>query len=152
VAAPAVAVLGLAFKPETDDLRGSPALEVIGRLLEEGIHVRAHDPKAMARARLILPNLHYAPDAYDALTGADAVLLATEWQDYLELDWVVVRRRMRGRVVVDGRNVLNGDLLRALGFDYRGFGRQRARDPIPDFADGAPGWDTASERSVLRQH
>jgi UDPglucose 6-dehydrogenase len=152
VGAPAVAVLGLAFKPDTDDLRGSPALDVIGRLLEEGIQVRAHDPKAMAQARLVLPNLHYASDAYEAVTGADAVLLATEWQDYLELDWVAVRKRMRGRVVVDGRNVLNGGLLRALGLDYRGFGRRRAREPIPVFADGAAGLEIASDRSVLRQH
>jgi len=124
-----VAVLGLAFKPNTDDLRGSPALDVIGRLLEEGVHVRAHDPQAMAVARAHLPNVEYVEDAYAAATGADALLLATEWPEYLQLDWGMIGALMRGRLVLDGRNVLHGDRLTEAGIEYRSFGRAHQDRP-----------------------
>jgi UDPglucose 6-dehydrogenase len=140
-----VAVLGLAFKPHTDDLRGSPALDIIGRLLEQGVHVRAHDPQAMEAARRHLANVEYVHDPYAAATGADAVLLATEWPEYLQLDWVRIRTLMRGRLVLDGRNVLHGDRLTELGFEFRSFGRahpdrsastgtRRAPMPVPSRA------------------
>jgi UDPglucose 6-dehydrogenase len=121
--APAVAVLGLTFKPETDDLRGSPALDVIARLLERGARVHAHDPQALGQARLLLPTVHFAPDPYEVMAGVDAVLLATEWPEYLQLDWARIRGAMRGSLILDGRNVLHGGLLRRLGFEYRSFGR-----------------------------
>jgi UDPglucose 6-dehydrogenase len=123
---PSVAVLGLTFKPDTDDLRGSPALDVIARLLEEGVAVRAHDPMAMAHASLLLPNVHYAPSPYEAASGTDALLLATEWPEYLRIDWARMRQAMRGTFVLDGRNVLQARLMANLGFDYRSFGR-----PVP---------------------
>ena len=118
-----VGVLGLAFKPNTDDLRGSPALDVVGRLLDAGIAVQAHDPQAMGQARLLFPSVRYVDDPYGAVVGVDALLLATEWPIYQTLDWAKVRRLMRGRRVVDGRNVLHAGLLQGLGFDYRAFGR-----------------------------
>ena len=127
-----VGVLGLAFKPHTDDLRGSPALEVIARLIEAGVGIRAHDPAAMPAARLLAPDATYVRDAYEVAEGADALLLATEWPLYRELDWRRVRSLMRGRRIVDGRNVLHGGLLTRLGFDYRGFGRPRAGASTPD--------------------
>lgn len=143
---PVVAVLGLAFKPNTDDIREAPALDVIARLLEEGIRVRAHDPKAMANARLALPNITYCDDAYDAARDAGALLLATEWRDYLTLDWSRMRTLMRGDLLLDGRNVLDGRLLNALGFMYVSFGRTMAgpRPPSP-----APRGDGARSAGVL---
>ena len=120
---PTVAILGLAFKPDTDDLRGAPAVDIIRRLAGHGVRVRAHDPVAMEKARLVAADVEYATDAYEAAIGADAVLLATEWREYLHLDWERVGAAMRGRTVIDGRNVLDGEQLRALGFRYLAFGR-----------------------------
>ena len=113
---PVVAVLGLAFKPNTDDVRGSPALAIAGRLLKEGVVVRVHDPRALANASRVLPGVDCCPDPYSALEGADALLLATEWEEYGALDWVLIRETMRGKTVLDGRNVLNRVLLAELGF------------------------------------
>jgi len=120
---PIVAILGLAFKPNTDDVRGSPALGIAQHLLAEGVIVRAHDPFALVNASRVLPDVEYSEDAYSALDGADAILLATEWEEYYDLDWILVRESMRGKTVVDGRNALNGVLLSELGFRYRSFGR-----------------------------
>jgi len=122
-----VGVLGLAFKPNTDDLRGAPAVEIIERLLEEGMRVRAHDPVAMANAGAILPDIQYCRDAYEVAVGCHAILLATEWPEYLQLDWREVRSRMRGRVILDGRNALDRRALVGLGFDYLAFGQPPVR-------------------------
>jgi UDPglucose 6-dehydrogenase len=120
---PLVAVLGLAFKPDTDDVRGSPALRVAQRLAQEGVTLRAHDPLAAANARRVMPELDYFEDPYIALEGVDAVLLATDWKEYLALDWALVRELMRGNTVFDGRNFLDGPGLQQLGFHYLSFGR-----------------------------
>lgn len=122
--APTVAVLGLAFKPGTDDVRESPALDIIVRLLDAGIDVQAHDPVAMESARRVVSDVKYCDDAYGALSGADAVLLATEWDEYRDLDWRRVLTLMHGRTVVDGRNHLDGKLLRSFGFRYESVGRR----------------------------
>jgi UDPglucose 6-dehydrogenase len=127
---PIVAILGLAFKPNTDDVRGSPALAIAQRLLKEGVLVRAHDPFAIANARYILPEVAFAADPYSALEGADALLLATEWEEYGALDWVLVRETMRGKTVLDGRNALNGVFLGELGFRYSSFGRATRHNGI----------------------
>jgi len=123
LAAPTVGILGLAFKPNTDDIRESPAMDVAERLIHHGISVRAHDPKAMEEARRRLPEISYCLDAYDAVRGCDAILLATEWQDYLALDWSRIRSAMRGNVLFDGRNILDRELLYGLGFNYLALGR-----------------------------
>jgi UDPglucose 6-dehydrogenase len=118
-----IGVLGLAFKPNTDDTRESPALAVIAHLLEQGIKVRAHDPMAMDNARQIVPHIQFCENPYEVADGCDALLLATEWQEYLSLDWGRIRSLMRGNTVLDGRNVLDIDSLTSLGFRYLSFGR-----------------------------
>jgi len=127
-AAKVIAVLGLTFKPETDDMRDSPALGILPTLIEKGARVRAHDPKGVDEARALLPaEVEYCDDIYATLEGADAVVLMTEWNAYRGLDLDEALKRMRGRVFVDLRNVYEPDEMRAAGFDYccvgRGVGR-----------------------------
>jgi UDPglucose 6-dehydrogenase len=116
-----IALLGLAFKPGTDDMREAPSLVLAGRLLSEGAEVIAWDPVADGAAHL--HGVEIAADALEALDGADAAVVVTEWPEVSELDWAEAAGRMRGNVVVDGRNVLDPDKLRALGFVYEGIGR-----------------------------
>jgi UDPglucose 6-dehydrogenase len=124
--APTVAVLGLSFKPNTDDLRESPAVDIIRRLLASGVRVRAHDPVAMRGAGALLPEVEYCAEPHEAVANADAVFLATEWDEYRQLDWPRIRELVRGPVVVDGRNALDGARLRQLGFRYLSVGRPLA--------------------------
>jgi UDPglucose 6-dehydrogenase len=118
-----IGVLGIAFKPNTDDIRLAPAMEVIRRLLVEGAVVRANDPEAMARARAVFPDLHYSADPYEVACGADALLLLTEWEQYRRLDWKRIRVEMARALVIDGRNMLRPEEMKALGFEYVSFGR-----------------------------
>ena len=118
-----VAVWGLAFKPNTDDVREAPALAIIDALAEHGADVVAFDPIAMDQARIHLGDrCRYAPDAYSALDGADALVLVTEWPEFRLVDVDEVSKRMRGRVVLDGRNALDADQFAAAGFEYSGIG------------------------------
>lgn len=121
-----IALLGLTFKPGTDDIREAPALAMIEMLQERGAEVSAFDPQGMEAVRQIHPQVKMATDAYGAIDGADAVLLVTEWPEFLDLDWSKVRKRMRGRWILDGRNVLDGDKLRASGFAYACVGERRS--------------------------
>jgi UDPglucose 6-dehydrogenase len=116
-----IALLGLAFKPGTDDMREAPSLVLAGRLLSEGAEVTAWDPVADGRSQL--HGVEVAESALEALAGADAAVIVTEWPEVSELDWAAVGERMRGRVVIDGRNVLDPEEMRALGFAYEGIGR-----------------------------
>lgn len=118
-----VAVLGLAFKPFSDDIRDSPALDVAVRLRGLGVTVTATDPQAIGEARRRQPQLRFAAHADDALRDADVVVLVTEWPEYRELDPVRVGRIARGRTIIDGRNVLDAAAWRAAGWTYRGLGR-----------------------------
>lgn len=118
-----VGVLGLAFKANTDDIRFSPALEVVRRLLEEGAEVQAYDPEATARARKLFPQVSYRQDPYQAAQEADALLICTEWEEFRSLDWAQVGGVMARRLVIDGRNLLQAAQMRALGFEYHCFGR-----------------------------
>jgi UDPglucose 6-dehydrogenase len=118
-----VAVLGLAFKANTDDIRFAPALEVIRRLLEEGAQVQAADPQAISRTKQFFPKVSYFEDPYEALKGADAALVCTEWGVYRDLDWEKAGHLMRRRLVIDGRNLYNSKKMQSLGFDYYSFGR-----------------------------
>jgi len=120
-----VAVWGLAFKPRTDDMREAPAITVIEGLLEGGAEVRAYDPKAVAPAR------HHFGDrvtlctrAYEAVTGADALVVVTEWNEFREPDFAKIRSLMRHAAVFDGRNIYDPHVLRELGFHYEGIGRR----------------------------
>jgi UDPglucose 6-dehydrogenase len=117
-----VALLGLAFKPGTDDMREAPSLVLAGRLLAEGASVSAWDPVADGRAHLD-GEVEIAATPLAALEAADAAVLVTEWPELRELDWAEAAKRMRARVVVDGRNMLDPEELRALGFEYEGIGR-----------------------------
>ena len=118
-----VGLLGLAFKPNTDDMRGASSLVLAARLQAEGAHVRAYDPIAEDEARELMPQLDYAPDALDAVADADAVVLVTEWPELIELDWHEVARAMRGTIVIDGRNALDAEAIQAAGLTYEGVGR-----------------------------
>jgi len=119
-----VALLGLAFKPDTDDMREASSLVLAARLQADGATVRAYDPIAEEEARRLMPGVEFAEDALDALDGADAVVLVTEWPEFRALDWGAARERMKGRLVVDGRNALDAGALAAAGFSYEGIGRR----------------------------
>ena len=118
-----VAVLGLAFKANTDDIRFAPALEVIRKLLEEGAEVHASDPQAISRTKPLYPKVTYHEDPYEALKNADAALVCTEWQIFKNLDWERAGKLMARRCVIDGRNLYAPKKMQELGFDYHSFGR-----------------------------
>lgn len=119
-----IAVLGLTYKPETDDMRESPSLAILPPLVEKGARIRATDPHGIAEARGCLPDsIEYVDDIYETLDGADAVVLLTEWNAYRGLDLEEVKRRMRGNVFVDLRNVYEPGPMRSAGFEYTCVGR-----------------------------
>src|ERR1700732_4181709 len=118
-----VGVLGLAFKPNTDDVRFAPAIEVVRRLIAEGARVRASDPVAMERARPLLNGAAFVEDPYEVAHGADALLLLTEWKEYRELDWKRIYRDMARPLILDARNMLPPAKMKELGFEYHSFGR-----------------------------
>jgi len=119
-----IAVWGLAFKADTDDMRDSPAVAITRRLVEEGAVVRAYDPGTGDRSRDLVPGVQICSDAYEAVDGADAVMLLTEWDEFRWLDFERVATLMRGRAVVDTRNLLDPTAMRRRGFEYRGVGRR----------------------------
>jgi UDPglucose 6-dehydrogenase len=119
-----IAVLGLTFKPETDDMRDSPSLSILSRLAGDGATIRAFDPEGMEQARPLLPDaVQYCADAMDAISGADALVLITEWNEFRALSPARLAEAMRGRVLVDLRNVYDPVAMRQAGFDYHGVGR-----------------------------
>jgi UDPglucose 6-dehydrogenase len=118
-----IGVFGLAFKPNTDDIRFAPAIELIHRLLHEGARVRAYDPQAMDKARAVLPQIEYASDPYKAAEGLEALLIATEWPEFRALDWNRIRDAMARPLILDGRNLLSPSEMKALGFEYHSIGR-----------------------------
>jgi UDPglucose 6-dehydrogenase len=119
-----VAVLGLAFKANTDDIRFSPALEVVKELVRQGAQVQASDPEAISRARALFPSVSYHEDPYEALRDAEAALVCTEWDEFRDLDWERAGKLMARRLVIDGRNLYSPSRMRKLGFDYHSFGRE----------------------------
>jgi UDPglucose 6-dehydrogenase len=119
-----VAVLGLAFKPNTDDIRFAPALEVLKRLLEEGAIVHASDPQAIPRTKTLFPQVQYHANPYDALRDADAAVLCTEWDSFRKIDWQRAGGMMARTLLVDGRNFYSPQRMRDLGFEYYCFGRE----------------------------
>ena len=118
-----VGLLGLAFKPNTDDLREAPSLDIARVLLAAGAHVRAYDPAAMEGARVKLPAVEYTKDAYAVAAGADALVVVTEWNEFRHLDMARVKASMRRPVIVDGRNIYDPAVMHGHGFTYRGIGR-----------------------------
>jgi UDPglucose 6-dehydrogenase len=118
-----VALLGLAFKPNTDDMRGASSVVLAARLQAEGAPIRAFDPVAEDEARKLMPELDYSDSGLDTVTDADAAVLVTEWPELLALNWSEVAAAMKGTLVIDGRNALQPEVIRAAGLLYEGIGR-----------------------------
>lgn len=118
-----ITVLGLAFKPDTDDIREAPSLDIINELHKRGAKIKAYDPIAIENAKKVLKlPIHYFHEAYDAIAGSDAVLLLTEWKEFKELNVRKIRSLMNRRVFIDGRNIFEAKAMRAKGFEYYGIG------------------------------
>ncbi len=130
-----IALLGLAFKPDTDDMRDASSLVLAARLEGEGAEAVAYDPIAAERARVLLPTVELAPSALEALEGAEAAVLVTEWPEFADLDWAEAAARMERPLIVDGRNFLDRAALLAAGFEYEGIGRAPGSAPAPTRAD-----------------
>ncbi len=118
-----IALLGLAYKPGTDDIRDSPAIQLLQRLLAAGARVRAYDPQAMPTVHAALPEIVCAASAYEAAESADALLVATEWEEFRDLDWPRIRDLMARPLILDARNLLSPGLMKSLGFEYESVGR-----------------------------
>ncbi len=118
-----VGLLGLSFKPNTDDMREAPAITIAHYLMAEGAHVRGYDPAAMENAKRLLPEVELCPDPYTLAEGCDALVVVTDWNEFKHLDLARVRDLMRQPVLIDGRNIYDPAAVRALGFTYRGVGR-----------------------------
>jgi UDPglucose 6-dehydrogenase len=117
-----IAVWGLAFKPNTDDIRFAPALSIIRRLQAEGAQIQAYDPEAMEKAKKEIPDVTYCQDAYEAGKGTDAVLLLTEWQQFRQIDWSRLATLVERPLIIDGRNALSREDVVSNGFHYIGIG------------------------------
>ena len=118
-----IGILGLAFKPNTDDMRDAPSIEIINLLQRAGAKVRAYDPVAMPVARTVLEGVEYGKDAYDLAAGCDALVICTEWNEFKQLGMARILEAMKGSVLVDGRNIYEPEAIRQLGFTYYGIGR-----------------------------
>lgn len=118
-----LAILGLAFKPNTDDMRDAPSINIIKQLLNLGADITAYDPQAMDVAKKIFPNVNYTADAYNAASGKDALVIITEWPQFRELDMNKIKNSLKRPIIIDGRNIYDKDKLKSLGFTYIGVGR-----------------------------
>jgi UDPglucose 6-dehydrogenase len=119
-----VTVLGLTFKPETDDMRDAPSLDIVPALIERGATVRAHDPQGMKEAKHLLPeSVVYCDTPYDAARDSDAVVIVTEWNEYRALDLPRLAKGLRGAIMVDLRNIYDIAEVERAGFSYTGVGR-----------------------------
>ncbi|KAF0135321.1 MAG: UDPglucose 6-dehydrogenase [Candidatus Saganbacteria bacterium] len=118
-----IVLLGLSFKPETDDLRDAPSLKIINSLTKKGAIIKAYDPAAETTAKKTLPNVQFCKDIYEALKGADAIVLATEWPEFRDLDFEKVKKIVKNPVIFDGRNIYDPKRIREMGFKYIGIGR-----------------------------
>ena len=118
-----IAVWGLAFKPNTDDVRFAPALELVRALLREGADVSAYDPQATEKARAVLPDVRYCGNPYEAAQDAEAILIATEWEEFRQIDWKRLRGLVSRPLIVDGRNALQAASVTPHGFHYFSIGR-----------------------------
>jgi UDPglucose 6-dehydrogenase len=124
-----IAVWGLTFKPNTDDVRSSVAIELVADLLQEGAHVVTYDPKGMEKARALktLAAAEFAPSALEAVTGAEALIIATEWSEFANVDLAVVKEKMTTPIVFDGRNLFDPETMGQLGFRYHSIGRAKVQ-------------------------
>lgn len=118
-----ITILGIAFKPHTDDIRFAPSLDIIERLQAHGAKIKAYDPVAMKKAENVLNNVTFCKNAYEACSGSDCLALVTEWPEFKMLDFGRIKRSMTHPILIDGRNLYDGARLKALGFEYHGMGR-----------------------------
>jgi UDPglucose 6-dehydrogenase len=118
-----IGVLGLAFKPNTDDMRFAPSITIIRALQKEGAAIKAYDPVAVERAKMIMPDIEYCKSPYDVAMGVDAIVLVTEWDEFEKMDLHKIKDAMRQPVFVDGRNLFDPQKMKELGFIYTGIGR-----------------------------
>ena len=119
----AIAVLGLAFKPNTDDLRNSPSIDLVRSLVQEGVKVKVYDPRAMSKARELLKDVVFCSNLYQAAKSADCLVVATEWNEFKELDFIRLKRTLKRPLIIDARNIYDPKLLKEMGFTYIGVGR-----------------------------
>ncbi|MEZ5830872.1 MAG: UDP-glucose/GDP-mannose dehydrogenase family protein [Dongiaceae bacterium] len=129
-----VGVLGLTFKPNTDDMRDAPSLAIVPELLKLGAEVQAHDPVGVGEARKLMPDLRYCEDAYDVAVGADVLVILTEWNSYRALDLTRIKTLMRRANIVDLRNIYRPDEMAQLGYRYTSLGRPQPEAPVADLA------------------
>jgi UDPglucose 6-dehydrogenase len=141
-----IALLGLTFKPDTDDLREAPALEIAAALIAGGAHVVAYDPMPKARigAAEAVPGLDVVDNVMKAIVGADAIGLVTEWREFTQLPWAAIASAVERPILVDGRNALDPEVLMAAGFEYIGFGRAGEIQAVAAHVAGSTGTDTPS--------
>ncbi len=118
-----IAILGLAFKPNTDDMREAPSVKIINHLIDLGAQIIAYDPQAMPSAQMIMPHIKYAKDMESAISRADAMVIVTEWPQFTEMDLKVVKKLLKRPIIVDGRNILNKEKVEEAGLKYFGVGR-----------------------------
>jgi UDPglucose 6-dehydrogenase len=118
-----IAVLGLSFKPDTDDIRFAPAIDIITMLQKEGVKVKAFDPQAMAKAKAILKKVVFCKDSYSAAKDADCIIIMTEWNVFKELDFKRIKKLVKQPVIIDGRNIYEPKMMKKMGFKYSGIGR-----------------------------
>ena len=119
-----IGVLGLAFKPNTDDMRFAPSIDIINHLQKEGAKIRAYDPEAMENAKKVLKNAEYCKGPYEAAENADALLILTEWNEFKELDLGKIKNLMKNKMIIDGRNIYDPEEMKKLGFRYISIGRK----------------------------
>ena len=143
-----IGVLGLAFKPNTDDLRESPAVEIIHLLQSEGARVKAFDPAANEAAAAVLPGVNLCANAYEVAEGADALILLTQWSQFRRLDLDQICQSMRYPLLVDGRNLYDPEDMVAKGFFYQPIGR-----PVPETQNvGEPPEPTTEQPAAVAPH
>ncbi len=118
-----IGILGLAFKPDTDDIREAPAIKIIRQLQQEGVKIKAYDPKAMENIRQIFPDIELCQDLYQVAKGSDALVMVTDWDEFKEMDLEKIKELLNQPVIIDGRNIFDPDEMKRLGFIYQGVGR-----------------------------
>ena len=143
-----VALWGLAFKPNTDDVRFAPAIELARFLMREGAEVSAYDPQANEKARAVLPGVEYCGTPYDAAQDADAIVIATEWDEFRQIDWPRVKAIVQRPVVLDGRNMFTNGELSGFGFHYVSVGRAVSLPARHDCTEKGPAEVTAPNEGI----
>lgn len=119
-----IAILGLSFKPNTDDMREAPSIDIINALQKEGAKIKAYDPEASEKSRALLKNVDYCSNPYDAVSGCDAMVIVTEWNEFKELDMEKVKSLLNRPLIIDGRNIYDSAQMKKLGFEYVSIGRK----------------------------